>query len=135
MKRSEFKKILKECLIEILTEEPAIKKKLQEHVVAPKPPLADKEKIRQLAKSMTNAEQLQETMMLEKINNIALDMSGGNTKHAELMKEIFADTALNTIPQQHEVAPGVVDDEGVDLDSLGATNIDHWAQIAFSVKK
>lgn len=143
MKRSEFKKLLKECLLEILTEEPMIKQSLQEVAFNNAPRATNNVHARQLARQVTGAdefEQQNEVMLMEKISSMSHGISGGDRKQAELMKSIFADTALNTLPQQHEFAPGMtangMDAPGVDISDLAqGGDMSHWANLAFSGKK
>ena len=144
MKRSEFKQLLKECLLEILSEEPVIKQKLHE-VAAHNRKSSGNPNAKQIARQMAGAdefEQQNEAMLMEQINSMAMGAAGGNRKQAELMKAIFADTALNTLPQQAEVIPGSgmtnadMNAPGVDIGELAlGGDMSRWANVAFSGKK
>jgi hypothetical protein len=157
MKRSEFKQLLKECLLEILTEEPVIQSKLNEakNIVSKNQQRASNNgnpikeiKAKQILRSMVgadddnneNVDSFDNPVMMEHINMIAAGAAGGNKKQAELMKSIFADTALNTLPNQKEIAKGVavgstmgdMNTEGVNLDSLfHEGDMTRWANVAF----
>ena len=146
MKRSELKQLLKECLLEILTEEPSVKRKLQEAVVN-KPSSKSNVNAKEIARQMAGADEFEaqnEAMLMEQINAMAIGAAGGNRKQAELMKSIFADTALNTLPAQKEIAPGVaagsamgdMNNPGIDLGSLSMDgDMTRWASVAFNGKK
>lgn len=144
MKRSEFKKILKECLLEILTEEPIIKQKLQESVTHNKKSSGNIN-AKQIARQIAGADEFDlqnESMLMEQINSMALGASGGDKKQSELFKSIFADTALNTLPQQHEIVPGSgmtnadMNTPGVDIGELAfGGDVSRWANVAFAAKK
>lgn len=140
LKRNELKKILKECLIEILNEQPEIKQSLKESVILNKPIINPKK----IAQSMVFDEQdehIENTALMENINQMALASSRGDKKHAELMKSIFADTAIHTLPKQQELGGqainqglGDLNDPGVELDSLFGGDEKRWATVAFFKK-
>lgn len=144
MKRSEFKKILKECLLEILTEEPEVKQVFKEAVSNKstiKPPAKTNINSKQIAKQIAGFDEddfvSENPKLMEHINIMAADASGGNKKQAMLMQSIFADTALNTLPMQQEGVNGQanMDSPGVELDSLFVDgDVSRWASVAFSKK-
>jgi hypothetical protein len=152
MKRSELKQILKECLMEILTEEPAVKQVFVEAARNKKPvqskptqPAKPNPNAKNVAKQIAGYDEDEETdpMLMESINVMAAQASGGNKKQAQLMQAIFADTALNTLPMQKEVANGVaagqvmgdMNSAGVDLDELAlGGDMTRWANISFTKK-
>lgn len=129
MKRSELKQLVKECLLEILTE--GLKSPVTETRVVSKP-------------QQTSPQKQQVEINKNKVLESAVREVAGNDS---VLAEVLADTAATTLQRQlnasRDDAPvaarlGVQSDpttEGVDLSAFDIPSDQHWAELAFSAKK
>lgn len=128
MKRSELKQLVKECLLEILSE-------------GLKSPVVE---VRSSLKTQSNSPQKQQITTKNKILESAVREVAGNDS---VLAEILADTAVTTLQRQlnasREDAPvaeslGIQSESntaGVDLSAFNLPSEQHWAELAFSDKK
>lgn len=136
--KKELKSILKECMREIMQEEGMLStKSLNES--------------RQPLNQQSNPNvPKQNNMLLEKVNNLASQLSiGTDGKNKSMFAEILADTAMNTLQKQME--PGMRGVSGLinestyseqqldqEIDTLTqfstSGNTSDWAKIAFGGK-
>jgi hypothetical protein len=82
IQKTEFKSIIKECLKELINEGAL------DHMVGG------------MTSDRSQAVQQQAILSDPRIRMAAMQSSGGNAQRAEIMEQIFADTALNSLPEQ-----------------------------------
>ena len=131
MSRRQLKTIVKECLVEILSEG------LQNKISAPKKPSRDRENFMRLEETrLRKHRQKFETDVVSSVSSVTSD---------PMMQEILSDTARTTLQEQlsHEgpnspqsslggSSPGGA---GIDLDSLFSDPKENWSQLAFKDDK
>lgn len=129
MTRSKLKGIVKECLVEILSEgidSSVDKKEINESRSRRKSEAIREENIRLEAHRKSLDEKIAST-----VSSLTSD---------SVMQDILADTARNTLQEQlnHEGArPGQASSvgQGINLDGIFSGAADNWSQLAFSDKK
>jgi hypothetical protein len=155
--KTEFKALLKECLKEVLEEE-GLLKNTKEHsykrnsaneMIATKTSIPEN-KIEE-EKNGVNP------LLMEKVEQLSNSISNGNKEQNDLMRKIFADTALTTL--QEQLVPGdslgmydptelvsakasnitiTKNKSNTNHDDLKALSVDgdvsRWAKVAFSKK-
>jgi len=155
-----LKETLKECIREILVEEPQIfenQLKMASNIQKTNPaaPTRKVENPRQVAQDLVaksfadenNSFGLENSMLAENINSIAASFGiGGDSSQQDLMKEIFTDTAVTTLQQQHEIGmtggtipmnlPATEEQAKEDEESLKKLSVcgdmSRWAKVAFA---
>jgi len=132
MTRSKLKGIVKECLVEILSEG-----------------IGSAEGVTSLRETSENSRRQQQLLIKkeqERLDNHRksldrkIDKTVSNITDDSVMREILADTARTTLQEQmsHDsTQPGRpnVSDPGINLDSIFSESADNWAQLAFADKK
>ena len=136
LKRSEFKKIVKECLMEILVEGfgDELPKLTEARKTKPrKTQPRRKAKDSSVRQKPVQQENVQQQHIMESVNNITSD---------PVMASIFAETAATTLQEQRE-RPGMVAQQGGDKAAMLAAQLDptelagssKWADLAFATNK
>ena len=127
LSKSVFKSIVKECLIEILSE--GVGGQLKESLAVPQQKLRENKVVQQ------KSQQSQHTQLLK---NAIKESAAGNP----IMEQIFADTAVHTLPSMMESGQRHSDDRRVSSDDVISKSDDldegissNWADLAFSTPK
>lgn len=131
--KAELKSLIKECLLEVLTE--GLGEKLVESIRHNnRLPLKQQQNITQKRRPEPVRQPTQSTALLNAIQEAA--------GKDDIMKDIFADTALTTLPNmlnerqyQQPTGQGVEDQivaKHEPADIFGSENVDKWAQLAFA---
>jgi hypothetical protein len=139
MKRSELKKIVKECLLELLSEGLGFKNDFTK----------DFEDITENKKNIKNVKQINKnTNFLQKRTNDDLAPEHGimsiarNATNDPILAEILQDTAMTTLKEKIKHEKNVMplneanlvslsdDAEGIDIESM--PNLNNWSKLAFN---
>ena len=132
MTRTKLKGIVKECLVEILSEGIAgvsseISSQTRNSLEI------KKQRSRQLKQEQARLE-AQRARLETKIEDTV-----SNLTENEVMREIFADTARTTLQEQmnHDGGPGggSMGNPGISLDNIFSESSQKWSQLAFTEKK
>ena len=135
MKKSEFKKIVKECLMEILVEGfgDELPKLTEARKAARKAPTRQRVRKSAVKKQAAQQDNAHQQRIMESVNNITTD---------PVMASIFAETAATTLQEQRE-RPGMIAQQGGDeasklvsqLDPTELAGSSKWADLAFAPSK
>ena len=136
LKKSEFKKIVKECLMEILVEGFGDElPKLTEARKTKTRKAPTRQRVRKAAvqKQTIQQDNVHQQRIMESVNNITTD---------PVMASIFAETAATTLQEQRE-RPGMIAQQGGDeasklvsqLDPVELAGSSKWADLAFAPSK
>ena len=126
MTRSALKDIVKECLVEIISEGigNTSSNNLQENRKLKKAKIAEENKRLEAHRKKLDT----------RIENTVTSLTSN-----PVMQEILADTAKTTLSEQlkHDRQPGMpsVDDPGINLGDIFSESSSVWAELAFSDKK
>jgi len=155
LNRTQFKKILKECIRELITEgafDNVIKENVQP--VAATARVAPNDFVGQVTKNSTTAQppfssvgHMTPNERLRELSRIAaMQTAQGDPKQAAMMESIFADTAMTTLQSQlgtemgggggvylgEQASPEVEQIDQAQLNALsGDRPKNHWAALAF----
>lgn len=149
LKKDQFKKILKECILELIGEG-AFDKIINESIQT-SPKLANASTMNEQANGHShpyeNVGQMSPNQRLKEIARMtAMTAAGGDSKQAAMLNAIFEDTAMTTLQKQmgavntgngnlfigEQVDPNVEAADRAELEALsGGHGANHWAALAF----
>lgn len=151
LNRTQFKKILKECIRELITEG-AFDSVIKENMSAPPARVAARDLVGSSGVEAPtlpygSVGQLSPAQRLKDLAKVtAVHSAKGDTKQAAIMEQIFADTAMTTLQQQlgtemggsgdvfvgHTSNPAVEQHDQMEIMALnGGQPVNHWAALAF----
>jgi len=144
--RGELKKILKECLREILKEEGMLVEAKKRQPAPAATPTGERTAIRKELRQRMNSEaHVANPRLMEHVNSLAAAV--GDSSKVDMMRTLLEDTANTTLQEQLEMGSGVA--RGLvlpptekqtreDLEAVQSLALDgdvtHWAKIAFANK-
>lgn len=155
LNRTQFKKILKECIRELITEG-AFDNVIKENVQVPPARMASNDLVGGYSNQSTSQPsshpfapvgQLSPAQRLRELAKLtAVHSAQGDSKQAAIMENIFADTAMTTLQQQlgtemggsgevylgEQANPAIEQHDQMELNALsGGRPKNHWAALAF----
>lgn len=156
LNRTQFKKILKECIRELIMEG-AFDNVIKENVQVPPTRMASNDLVSNGYSNQSNPQltnhpfapvgQLSPAQRLRELAKLtAVHSAQGDSKQAAIMENIFADTAMTTLQQQlgtemggsgevylgEQENPAIEERDQMELNALsGGRPKNHWAALAF----